>query len=245
MKPVIEVLCETVRGCIIAKECGADRIELNNATLLGGLTPTVGTLIEAKKHVDLPMVTMIRPRTGGFLYDEYEVEQMYFDAVQLLENGADGIVFGFLDIDRNVDVERTKRFADLAHQYGKEAIYHRAFDNVRDPYEAIEALIECGIERILTSGLQANAIDGVPLLKDLHEKYGDKIALLPGGGVVAANIKEILDNTGIPEIHGSFKEWISDPTSSRYSDIGKKREPDYFDVSREELEKAVQRAHGE
>lgn len=239
MKTTIEVLCGSVKDCIIAMECKANRIELNNGTLLGGLTPSLGTLIEAKKHVDIPIVTMVRPRSGGFLYDEYEVAQMMLDARLLLEHGSDGIVFGFLDSERNIDKNRTQQFTDLAHQYGKEAIFHRAFDNVRDPYESIEFLIECGVDRILTSGLGDTVEDGMELLQELHEKYGHLIELLPGGGVSPDNIKDLVTKTGIHDIHGSFKEWVTDPTTSRYRDKDKVQEPDYFNVSPQELIKAI------
>lgn len=234
---MIEVLCGTVWECELAQACGADRIELNNGTPLGGLTPSFATFLRAKEKTSLPFMVMVRARGYGFSYNEDEFETMLYDAKLFLEQGAEGIVFGFLTEDRQIDIPRTKTMTDLIHSYGSEAVFHRAFDNVRDPYEAIEILIELGIDRILTGGQEHNAYDGIERLKDLHDKYGTKIKLLPGGGVTAENMKEILERTGIREIHGSFKHYVSDPTTHRLADNDKVSE--YFVVDKDHLERAV------
>lgn len=235
----IEVLCDSVRDCIVANKNGASRIELNNGTMLGGLTPSLGTLIMAKKNVSIPIVTMVRSRTAGFCYSDLEFEHMLLDATLLLENGADGIVFGFLHEDATLDVTRTQIMTELAKGYGKEAIFHRAFDNVKDPYETIEKLIEIGVDRILTSGLEPTADLGTTLLKSLIDTYGDRIEILPGGGVTKDNAVSIIEATGANQIHGSFKEWVVDPTSLRYGDTRKHIE-DYFQVEAAHLKSVAE-----
>ncbi len=234
----IEVLCESIQDCIKAQKCGAHRIELNNGVLLGGLTPSIGTLEMAKRHVSIPIVTMVRPRTGGFIYDQLAYEQMLKDCKLLLESGADGIVFGFLNSDRSIDINRTKEFVTLIKTYNKEAIFHRAFDSVKDPYQSIEALINLGIDRILTSGLEATALQGCSLLKDLSDKYGHQIEILPGSGVDETNVLEILEKTGANQIHGSFKEWVIDESTYRYNEerINNK---DFFQVDENHLRRVV------
>lgn len=233
----VEVLCGSVEDCIVAQECGADRIELNNGTMLGGLTPSLATLILARQRVTLPIVTMVRPRSGGFCYDALEFEQMCLDAALLLEHGADGIVFGCLNEDRSINVEQTRLLIEIAKLKGKEAIFHRAFDSTSDPYQAIETLIELGIDRILTSGLKETAIEGSKLLRDLIEKYGDRIEILPGSGITHDNVLEVLEKTGAKQVHGSFKEWVSDPTTHLVSS-NVQNAKDYFIVQEEYL-KAV------
>ena len=239
----VEVLCGSVRDCIVAQAKGAHRIELNNATQLGGLTPSLGTLIEAKKHVNIPIVVMIRPRPAGFGYDSWEFSQMQIDAKHLLEAGADGIVFGFLNHDASVDDTRTRVMVHLAHSYGKEAIFHRAFDNVANPYTAIETLIDCGVDRVLTAGLANHVMDGLATLAKLQKQYGEAIQLLPGGGVEPKNIAAIINETKVDQIHGSFKEWVRDPLSDLYAHRNHQKEPDYFQVDPDVLETVMALVH--
>lgn len=234
----IEVLCESIEDCIKAQKAGAHRIELNNGVLLGGLTPSLATLIQAKKHVSLPIVTMVRSRTAGFSYDQTSYDQMLLDCKVLLENGADGIVFGFLHEDRSIDVSRTKEFVSLIKSFGKEAIFHRAFDNVVNPYSSIETLISLKIDRILTSGLEATALEGIELLSDLIDKYGDSIEILPGSGIDENNIVKIINDTNTTQIHGSFKEWVIDSTTYRNNEARTSKN-DYFQVDLEHLKRAV------
>src|SRR5690625_1797151 len=121
---LIEVFCGSVDDCVAAEAGGADRIELNSAMFLGGLTPSVGTLVEARRRVDVPIVTMVRPRAGGFCYTDSEMRVMEHDVRVMLDNGADGIVFGILNEDGTVDKARCERVVKLVGD--KEAIFHRA-----------------------------------------------------------------------------------------------------------------------
>lgn len=229
----VEVCAGSVEDCIKARRAGADYIELNNAIHMGGLTPSLATLVEAKKVTDIPLIAMVRPRGGGFYYNEVEKRTMLEDAKYLLEYGADGLVFGFLNEDCSVDKEMTKKFVDLCHDHSVDAVFHRAFDRTSDPFEAIEVLIELGVDRILTSGLKPTADQGIDLLSELQNKYGDKIELLVGSGVNSSNVETIMKQTNINRVHSSFKSWFTDGTTAgdnvsySYSDEGDYEGVDY------------------
>ena len=138
---------------------------------------------------------------------------MLEEAELFLEHGADGIAFGFLKTDRTVDAEKTKKMVELIHTKGGEAVFHRAFDVTPDPVKAIETLIECGVDRLLTSGQQAKALDGAELLTELQDKYRDQIELLAGSGVNDGNVRELIEKTGIYQVHSSCKSYRTDPTT--------------------------------
>lgn len=214
MERMIEICCGSYEDALAAYRGGAKRIELNSALYLGGLTPSVGTLILTKKNTDLKVIAMVRPRGAGFHYSLADFDVMRLDAELMLQNGADGIAFGCLDESGNIEKGQTREIVEIIKKYNVEAVFHRAFDCVRNPYEAIETLIAMGIDRILTSGLKAKAIDGVPLIADLQRKYGHQIELLAGGGVNASNAMEIMDKTGIFQLHSSCKGWRSDSTTT-------------------------------
>lgn len=219
MKRIIEICCGSYEDCLNAAAGHADRIELNSALHLGGLTPSIGTLRLARSHVNLPIICMVRPRGAGFCYTETEYKAMIADAEALLESGADGLAFGFLNEDGSIDAARTQSFSHLIHSYGKEAVFHRAFDCVEDPYLSMELLIESGIDRVLTSGLQAKAYEGRTLIKELQQRYGNFIQILAGSGVNASNAKDLMQETGILQIHSSCKTWLKDPTTHRNKNV--------------------------
>ena len=153
-KITFEVCAGSYQDCLAAEKGGADRVELNSALSVGGLTPSLISLMRAKKETSIKIVCMVRPRAGGFCYDETEAQLMLEEAELLLEHGADGIAFGFLKADRTVDAEKTKKMVELIHAKGGEAVFHRAFDVTPEPAKAIETMIDCGVDRLLTSGQQ-------------------------------------------------------------------------------------------
>lgn len=240
---MIEICCGSYEDAMNAYLGGAKRIELNSALHLGGLTPTLGSLILTKKNTDLKVICMVRPRGAGFCYNDMEFEQIMEDARILLENGADGLAFGFLNEDCTIDVHKTKLMVDLIKRYNKEAVFHRAFDCVRNPIESIEMLINLKINRLLTSGLREKAIDGKELLKKLQKQYGDKIEILAGSGINASNVKELMEYTKINQVHSSCKVWCYDRTTSGdyvnycYGPTG--NENDYDCVSKTLVEQLV------
>lgn len=209
---VIEICAGSIEDCATAEMFPVDRIELNSAIELGGLTPSVGTLLQAKQVTKLPICCMVRPRTAGFVYTEKQFESMLFDAKLLLEHGADGIVFGFLHEDSTIDVNRTKTMAELIKSYGKEVVFHKAFDQTPDKIKACETLIECGVDRILTSGGEnyPHIEQGFDCLKELIEHYNNQITILVGGGVRAHNIRNIIESTNCTQIHMTAKEMKND-----------------------------------
>ena len=170
---------------------------------------------------------------------------MFEDAKILLENGADGISFGFLNSDATINVTETKKMVELIHQYQKEAVFHRAFDCVDDPMHAIKQLIDCGVDRILTSGLQPTAMQGASVLEKLQSAFGDQIELLAGSGINANNIRALKEQTGLHQFHGSCKEWCKDPTTTVGNVSYAYHESDDYDcVSLEKVRSIVQELRG-
>ena len=241
---MIEICCGSYEDALAAWRGGAERIELNSALALGGLTPSIGCLKLVKANTWLKVISMSRPRAAGFCYTEGETEQLLADAKELMENGSDGIAFGFLTEERQVDVEKTRAMVELVHRYHGEAVFHRAFDCVTDPMAAMETLISLGVDRVLTSGLKEKAVDGAPLLKELWEKYGSQVEILAGSGVNAGNAKALMEETGLTQVHSSCKDWKTDVTtfgeSVNYRFAPAPHEDDYDVVSEELVRKLVE-----
>ena len=244
-RDLFEVCAGSVQDCINAQLGGADRVELNSALHLGGLTPSLAMLKLVKEKTSLKVICMDRPRAAGFCYDDVEIETMFEDAKILLENGADGISFGFLNSDATFNVIETKKMVELIHQYQKEAVFHRAFDCVDDPMHAIKQLIDCGVDRILTSGLQPTAMQGASVLEKLQSEFGDQIELLAGSGINANNIRALKEQTRLHQFHGSCKEWCKDPTTTVGNVSYAYHESDDYDcVSLEKVRSIVQELRG-
>lgn len=244
-RDLFEVCAGSVQDCINAQLGGADRVELNSALHLGGLTSSLAMLKLVKEKTSLKVICMDRPRAAGFCYDDVEIETMFEDAKILLENGADGISFGFLNSDATINVTETKKMVELIHQYQKEAVFHRAFDCVDDPMHAIKQLIDCGVDRILTSGLQPTAMQGASVLEKLQSEFGNQIELLAGSGINANNIRALKEQTGLHQFHGSCKEWCKDPTTTVGNVSYAYHESDDYDcVSLEKVKSIVQELRG-
>ena len=242
MNRMIEICCGSYDDALASYRGGAKRIELNSALYLGGLTPSLASLILTKKNTDLKVITMVRPRAAGFCYTNEEFETMKLDVTLMLENGADGIAFGCLTSDSEIDVKQTKEIVDIIKSFNKEVVFHRAFDCVRDVDKAMNTLIELGVDRVLTSGLKPKAMDGIEMIKYLQDKYGDRIEILAGSGMNASNAKEMMDRTGISQVHSSCKGWRNDATTSgkyvNYCYAGDPHQNDY-DVVDEELVRKI------
>ena len=200
-KVLIEVCCGSVDDGVEAERGGADRVELNSSILLGGLTPSLGSIIEAKKRLNIPVIVMIRPRAGGFCYTQAEMSVMQHDAKLAVEHGIDGLVFGILTPDGTVDAERCKRIVELAR--GRQTVFHRAFDVTPDPLKAIDQLVDIGFSRVLTSGQEKTAIEGIELIRKLIVHAGDRIEILPGSGLRPHNIRAFVEQTKATQVHFS------------------------------------------
>lgn len=216
-----EVCCGCAEDVINAEKGGADRVELNNALFLGGLTPSIGTLQAVKKHVKIPVMCMVRPREGGFCYTEAEYETMCMDAKALIENGADGIVFGFLHADGTVDAARCADFAGRirAQNESVETVFHRAIDVVPDVFHALDLLILLGITRVLTSGQRASACLGTENIRKMLSYAAGRIDILPGGGINAQNVRAFLEETGVRSVHASARSIRRDESVCKNPEI--------------------------
>ncbi len=247
MERIVEVCCGSYEDCVAAYKGGAKRVELNSALSVGGLTPTLATLKRVKKDTDLKVICMDRPRAAGFSYSFSEFETMMDEAEILLENGADGIAFGFLNDDGSVCMPYVEKMVDLIHSYGKEAVFHRAFDVTPDPYLAMEILSDLGVDRVLTSGQRSKAMEGMDLIKQLQSEFGEKIEILAGSGMNASNAVEMMETTGIHQVHSSCKNYQTDPTTSSeyvtYSYLSEPHTNDYDVVDEELVKKLVEVVH--
>jgi copper homeostasis protein len=209
---LLEVCVESVADAAVAVAGGADRLELNCALALDGLTPSLGLLAEVRRAVGarLPIVAMARPRAGDFCYDEAEVRVLRRDVGLLLEHGADGIAFGMLTPDGDVDprsrqvVRQINAAASGTRFQG--AVFHRAFDHVRDPFTALEQLIDMGVRRVMTSGQQSTALRGANLIASLIDRANGRIEILPAGGVRPTNAAKLLSRTACEQLHSSLRE---------------------------------------
>ena len=197
-KVLIEVCCGSVDDAIEARRGGADRVELNSSMLLGGLTPSAGSIIETKKVIEIPVMVMIRPRGGGFCYTQEEMNVMEYDTVNAVNLGADGIVFGILKENGEVDEKRCEKIIKLSK--GKEVVFHRAFDVVPDPFSTIDKLVNLGVKRILTKGQQNTAFEGAELLKEIIKYAAGRIEILVGG-CNPYNVQSITREIGCSQIH--------------------------------------------
>ena len=196
---LLEICCGSAEDALEAAAGGADRVELCAALFLGGLTPSLGSLLQVKAQTKIPVIAMNRPRQAGFCYSQAEFAVMERDAEIFLEHGADGIVFGILNAEGTIDVERTR---SICRRVGtKQAVFHRAFDVTPDPFRAMEELIDVGITRVLTSGQKNAAPDGASLIARLIEKAAGRIEVLPGAGLNADNVRQFVAQTGCTEVH--------------------------------------------
>ena len=213
MEYQFEVCANGVESCIAAQEGGAHRVELCAGIPEGGTTPSYGEIRAARKYLHHTRLhVIIRPRGGDFLYSPLEMERMEADIEMCRQLGADGVVFGCLTADGDVDMESNARL--LACAKGLAVTFHRAFDHCRCPSEALEHLIRLGFHRVLTSGQQPTAALGIPLLSQLHRQADGRIILLAGCGVNEQNIAQIARDTGICEFHFSARERI--PSGMRF-----------------------------
>lgn len=202
----VEICCGTIEDVLTASLFDVDRIELNSALELGGLTPTSATLKMAKRSTQIPIMCMVRPRCAGFVYSKAQIENMFSDAKMLLDDGTDGIVFGFLNQNHTVDKGLSAKMVELIHSYGKEAVFHKAFDECENLEKALLDLIDLGVDRVLSAGGKGKIEEGSVVLGRLQKKYGDRIEILPGGGITPDNICRIAENVKSGQIHMSAKK---------------------------------------
>lgn len=229
----LEIIGFNIENCLAAQEAGADRIELCASPGEGGTTPSYGFIQSAREKLQIALYVMIRPRGGDFLYNEVEFEIMKKEIECCKKSGCDGIVTGILTADGKVDKEKCKILIDLA--YPLEATFHRAFDRVENPLEALEDIIDLGFERILTSGLKPKAVESFKLLRDLVNRADERIIIMPGSGVTSENIISIAENTGAKEFHSSAS--FSKESEMKFINSKMKESLNHVSVNKEEVKK--------
>jgi len=195
----IEVVCDSVADTLAAQAAGAGRIELGSAPTLGGLTPSQGLVDAVLEVATVPVVVLVRPQPGGFVVDGATVSAMVSDIRWLSARGVAGVVVGALDTDGEVDIDACRRFRDAAEDI--EFVFHRAFDRVADRDGALDAALELGVDRILTSGGAASALAGAGEIARLRERAAGAMEFLPAGGIRAANVGRVTVATGCRWVH--------------------------------------------
>lgn len=195
----LEICIDSFDGMIGAYFAGADRVEICSALTLDGLTPSAGLVDICCNYDNIEKFVMVRPRPGHFTYDEFEVGQMKATIMAFKDKPIDGFVLGVLDSYGRLDIETMKELVYLA--FPKKVVLHRAFDYSIDGEEKIEELIKMGVIRILTSGKKPKAVEGLDLIKDIQEKFGDRIEIMAGSGVNHDNIRDIYEKTRIENFH--------------------------------------------
>jgi len=203
---LLEICANSVKSSIESQKGGAYRVELCAGIPEGGTTPSYGDIVLARELLKIKLNVIIRPRGGDFLYNDLEHKIMLKDIENAGRLGVDGVVFGCLTPEGDIDMKRNKELIEAAGDMS--ITFHRAFDMCRDPFDALEKIIELGFDRILTSGQQPKAVEGINLLKELVKKAGDRIIIMPGSGVNAENVAQLALETGAKEFHLSAREPI-------------------------------------
>ena len=205
-----EICVDSVEGVRAALAAGAHRVELCADLLEGGITPSLGMIRRARAVTGIGLHVIIRPRGGDFLFDAAEFAIMEADIDAAKAEGADGVVIGLLTADGAIDVARTRALVERARPLS--VTFHRAFDMAADPFEALETLVGLGIDRVLTTGQEATALDGLPLLSLLMDQARGRIGIMPGG-MTPKNVGRIVAALRPAEVH--FAALVSSPSAMR------------------------------
>lgn len=213
----IEICVNGHESAIQAQSGGASRVELCAALPEGGTTPSYGEIRVCVEALQIPVNVIIRSRSGDFLYSNSEIETMIYDIQMCRDLGVNGVVVGALNCDGSIDCQTIERFVKVAN--GLNVTFHRAFDMCHDPIASTKRLIDLGCNTILTSGQQRNALQGVRLIADLIERYGDDICFMPGCGVTPDNIDEIERKTGASWFHLSARQAVESEMIYRNSNV--------------------------
>jgi copper homeostasis protein len=241
MSPTFEVCVDSAEGAVAAQVGGAHRVELCSDLLEGGLTPSHGTLQVARERLRIGIMVMVRPRGGDFCYSDIEFAVMRQDLLAAKSLGANGAVFGILHPDGVIDRERTAELIALARPLP--VTFHRAFDVSRDPFEALETLIDLGVDRVLTSGQEPSVLEGLDLITDLVTRAAGRIIVMPGGGITERTMGRVAAASGARELHFASLEPREGRMAHRNPRVfmgGTLRPPEYAqDITRPESVAAI------
>jgi copper homeostasis protein len=208
----VEVCVDSVASAIAAEEGGAHRLELCSNLAEGGVTPSAGVIAMVRQQVAIDLRVLIRPRAGDFCYSPDEFDVMSRDVVLAKQLGANGVALGILDADGNVDITRTRDLVKLARPL--QVTFHRALDMARDLNEALEAVLETGCDRILTSGAALTAEQGIATIARLGNSAANRIQIVAAGGIREHNVRQIVEKTGVCEVHAALQTPI--PSQMRF-----------------------------
>ena len=188
---------------------GVDRVELNSALELGGLTPSIGMAEQVSRdlrHRNIQVIAMVRPRPGGFDYDARAMRVMRRDIERLLEVGVDGVAFGVLNRDSTINQVACAELIEPVLSGARQAVFHRAFDFHPDPLTGLKKLIDLGFHRVMTTGGEATALEGAETIRALVEKADGRIEVLPAGGIRPHNVAELVSKTGCTQVHAALMD---------------------------------------
>jgi copper homeostasis protein len=208
----VEVCVDSVASAVAAERGGAARVELCSGLIEGGVTPSTGFIEAVRATVSLPLHVMIRPRGGDFCYEEHEFEIMQRDIALAKKQGVEGVVFGILDAEGNVDVQRTRQLVDLAQPLA--VTFHRAFDMSADLFRSLEDVCATGADRVLTSGGEQTSLQGIDAIAQLVSKAQGRILVMPGSGIKPGNARGFVERTEAKEIHVGLRSSV--PSLMRY-----------------------------
>lgn len=208
-KPIVqvEICCNSVLSARNAKSGGAYRIELCQALGEGGTTPSAAAIEYCVKELNLHTRVLIRPRGGNFCYDNEEMRVILRDIELAHRLCADAVVVGFLTPDGDIDTAKTKEAVKAAEGMG--VTFHRAFDECRNPGDALERIIDCGCQKLLTSGCMPTAIEGAATLKQLVRQANRRIDIIGASGITTSNVESLIMDTGLYEVHASLKHTVN------------------------------------
>lgn len=210
---ILEICADSVESAVAAENGGASRIELCSGLLEGGISPSAGLISTVRSRLAIDVCVMIRPRGGDFCYSAGEFEAMEQDVLTAKQLGANGIVFGILKEDGDIDVRRASHLVEIARPM--KSTFHRAFDMSRELSKSLAHVIQTGADRVLTSGGEQNVEDGLPVIANLVRVAGSRIAIMAGGGVRESNVHRIIEETGVREIHASVRVQVPSPMHYR------------------------------
>ena len=213
----VEICCNSILSARNAKAGGANRIELCQALGEGGTTPSAAAIEYCVKELNLQTRVLIRPRGGNFVYDNDEMRVILRDIELAKRLGAHAVVVGFLTAEGDIDTENTRRAVEAADGMG--ITFHRAFDECRNPKEALEQIIDCGCHKLLTSGCKATAWEGREMLKKLLSQASRRIGIIGASGIRVDNVHQLVLETGLYEVHASLKHTVDGLTCTAIDQV--------------------------
>jgi copper homeostasis protein len=242
---IVEIAAHSVQSALAAQAGGAHRVELFSDPLEGGVTPSEGLVAVVRDRLKIPLHVIMRPRGGDFCYSDEEQDVMHRDIAAVKRIGADGVVLGVLNPEGSISVELTRELVEAARPMS--VTFHRAFDMCKDLSAALKEIIACGSDRVLTSGGAAFASEGLPLLHSLAREAGEQISLIAAGGVRPANLRAIVQQTGVREVHASLRIAVQSPMLFRNETVSFGKAHKEFEriiVREQDVRSLVEQAEG-